>query len=118
MDYSLAPNDVLDFKDFLYPFFEDKNVTSTTFRSKYQMFMDQLLKVAFQCISENSTHYLNTQQLLKPDSFSILKYFYTHHQSYTYKACLLNMIEQMGYQEMKRPFRFSEYNSLYKLNDQ
>lgn len=69
MDYSLAPNDVLDFQDFLYPFFEDRNVTSTTFRSKYQMFMDQLLKVAFQCISENSTHYLNTQQLLKPDSF-------------------------------------------------
>lgn len=40
MEYNLAPNYILDFKDFLYPIFEDRNVTSIIFRPKYQKFMD------------------------------------------------------------------------------
>lgn len=55
MDQSLVSNYVLNIKDFLYPFFEDRKVTSTTFRSKYQTSTDQLLKTAFQCFQETPT---------------------------------------------------------------
>jgi len=63
MEYCLVPNYVLDFKDFLYIFFEDRNATSIVLRPKYQKFTDQLLNTAFHSVFRelNTILLLNTK---------------------------------------------------------